>query len=800
FALEFLIDVLKIPLEKILVAVFKGENEIPADTEAIRFWKENGVSDDKIYLFGKSDNFWGPAGDTGPCGPSTEIYYDYGPENGCGKADCSPACGCGRYLEIWNLVFTQYNYNGKGYSDLPKKNIDTGMGLERIAAVLANKTSVFDTPLFKNITETISKISGLQLKKEGDDAGYNVENNVAIRIIADHVRAIYFLISDGVIPSNEGRGYILRRIIRRTIRFGRKIGIEGYFLNNIGEAVIKKYSGIYPELSEKKDFSFKLVREEEKRFSKTLNEGSKILLQKIKEAGESNKSFLDSVDVFRLYETYGFPVELTEEILRENKLGINKEEFKKLMLKHMEKSKKATGFDKKIDDKAKIYHEKLSGMETDFEGYHKEKITTDVLFLMKSSEEDQLIDVDTLKKGESGQMILKQTPFYGEKGGQIGDRGIITGSKGIFRVKDCRIPAENIYILDGYVENGIIRKNEKVEAGIDIVFRMDISRNHTATHLLHWALRNVLGQEIKQAGSYVGNDRFRFDYSFYGSPSRQNMKKIERLVNEKIQANDIVRSFETTSEYAHEIGAISLFDEKYGKFVRVIEIDGYSRELCGGTHVKRTGDIGIFKIISDTSIGSNLRRIEAATGMHAYDYLTEKEEKLSEISLIFNIEESMLADSLSGIRKELEKKTQDLNGISSEFIQNMIINKFNFNRSDKNLKIIHYNISGIKNSSYIDIKWMGIIGDNLIDYYGGKNIFITLGNVINGRPAMILQCTADLIERGIDCGKLAREAAPLLKGGGGGKPQFAQLGGSETDSLDKALEFAQNKVKKLAGA
>ena len=794
FALDFILEELKIPKEKILVAVFEGNQDIPADEESIKYWEKNGISQDKIYKFGKEENFWGPAGDTGPCGPCTEIYYDFGKEYGCGREGCDPSCDCARYSEIWNLVFTQYNYDGKKYTELPKKNIDTGMGLERIEAVMEQTSSVFKTSLFKKITGKISDISGKKLTTK-NSKDYDGETNTAIRIIADHVRAIYFLISDGVTPANEGRGYILRRIIRRAIRFGRRIGIKDYFLNDIGKVVIEQYSEAYPELSEKKDFSFKLVSEEEKRFTKTLKEGSKILAQVIETIKKQGKDHIDPGDAFRLYDTYGFPAELTTEILSENKLKLNMEKFNIYLKDHSEKSKKGSSFDKRIDDNFDIYNKMIKDIEVEFVGYFKDNIKTSIVKIVKPAPGGSLEEVSELSAGEEGEIILKVTPFYAERGGQVGDSGEIIAASGTFEVKDSKIPVEGIYTHLGAVIKGKLKIGDQVDAQVNKIKRGDISKNHTSTHILQWALRAVFGDEIKQSGSRVANDSFRFDYSFYSIPSEQKLEKVEKLVNEKIQENAQVRCFETTREYAEEIGTIALFDEKYGKFVRVVEIDDYSRELCGGIHVKKTGDIGVFKILSDINIGANLRRIEASTGMHAYADFTKKAKTIKSISENLEVEENKIVDTLNSLRKNLQAAEEEMRLMRIAIAKNEILDSLNYEPgSSVAPKVIAYDLSGKKLNLNIDVKSMGLISDEIKNHFKEINTFIVLGNIYSGKPVMTLQSTKDLIPIGIDCGKLAKEVGKILKGGGGGRPDFSQLGGSDPESLQDAIEYVKKEV------
>jgi alanyl-tRNA synthetase len=807
YAMDFMVNVLHFPIKKLSVGVFAGDSEIPADIEAIELWEKHGIPSERIYKFDRCENFWGPAGDTGPCGPCTEIYYDFGEQYSCGKDGCNPNCDCDRYLEIWNLVFTQYNFNGSKYVELPNKNIDTGMGLERVAAVLEGNPSVFKTSLFKEIVNKIEEISGKKLIdklsqktiKYKSSITYNEETNRCIKIIADHSRAISFLISDGVVPSNEGRGYILRRILRRAIRFGKLLGINDYFLNEISPVVIRKYSEFYPEFSDKKDFIFNIIRDEEKRFSQTLKEGIKVLIQNIETIKKEGKKFLQPEDAFKLYDTFGFPVELTTEILIENNLGLNLDQFNDYLKAHSEKSKVKTAFDKKIDKKIDFYKGLSKQFEVEFLGYQENKINTKILSIIKTGKNGYYENLQSLNEGEEGEIILKSTPFYGEKGGQISDRGMIKSENGVFVVDDCKIPVEGIFTHKGKLSKGKLSEGDEVYAEVDAIFRKNISKNHTSTHILHWALRTIYGKDVTQAGSFVGDERFRFDYNIHITPILENIERIEKIINEKIQKDDIVRCFETTREYADEIGAISLFEEKYGKFVRVVEIDNYSRELCGGIHVSRTGEIGLLKIISDSSIGANVRRIEAVTGMYAFNYLTESSKNLKEISSILEVDELAVKEKLDSIRINSKRLEDDLNQLQIKAAKKEILSSLKFDKKTDKVKIIDFNFSSADYNYNLDIKSISIIGDELINMFESIGIFVILGNVINDKPVLIIQASKDLIQSGIDCSELAKDAGKILKGGGGGKKEFAQVGGSDMKSLSEAMSFTKKKVLEILG-
>ena len=793
FAVEFIISELGIPVDKLSVGVFSGEGSIPQDNESILLWQGHGINSDRIYKFGKSENFWGPAGDTGPCGPCTEIYYDFGAGHGCGKSDCSPSCNCGRFLEIWNLVFTQYNFNGKDYEELPNKNIDTGMGLERIEAVLNKDPSVFRTGLFAAIVSKIEELSGKKLLTKKDN-GFNSEVNRCIKIVADHARAITFLIADGVVPSNEARGYILRRIIRRAVRFGKLIDINDFFLGEIIKEVIGNYGSYYPELTDNTDKVLRIANEEEKRFSQTLKEGTRVLSQKIEELLSSGNKYLDPGTAFNLYDTFGFPVELTMEILKENSLELDMASFNNYMKIHSEKSKAGTAFNKKIDANIDTYKNIAVGAETEFTGYNETKYSSKIIMVLEKNGSGKYAETQSLNSDAEGEIILDSTPFYGEKGGQTGDRGTINTPTGVFTVEDTKIPVEGIIVHRGRVKQGYLSSGQDADSEVDITYRKNISKNHTSTHILHWALRTLFGKEVSQAGSSVASDRFRFDYNMSSVPSIGDIEKIGKLVNEKIQKDDTVKIFETTKEYAKEIGAISLFEEKYGRFVRVVEIDDYSRELCGGIHVKRTGEIGLLKIISESGIGSNVRRIEAITGLYAYNYLNEATRLIGELSSTLETDYHNLKTKVESLKENCRILSAEYSKLQVLAVKKEIIEKFNEELSKPGAHIIDFDFTKSEPASSMDSKNMGLIGDEIINQFLESEIVLIFSNTINGKPVMLFQASKSLVKKGFDCSAIAREAGKILKGGGGGKAEFAQVGGSDAS----ALRNAEGKSKSLA--
>ncbi|MBM3712954.1 MAG: hypothetical protein FJW56_05910, partial [Actinobacteria bacterium] len=553
----------------------------------------------------------------------------------------------------------------------------------------------------------------------------------------------------------------------------------------------------YPELKNMKDIIFRIINDEEKRFSNTLREGTRVLAQKIEELTSSGLKYLAPEYSFRLYDTFGFPVELTAEILKESGLDLDVSKFNEYLKSHSEKSKVKTAFNKKVDLNLDLYKKIATEIEVYFSGYEKLKTDTIVKYILKIYGDGRAAITDKLTEGEYGEIICENTPFYGEKGGQVGDRGIIRTNNAIFTVEDTQLPVEGLIIHRGKVKEGTIKTSDKVSAEVDLLNRKNISKNHTSTHLLHWALRTVFGTDVFQSGSSVSGERLRFDYSTGKVPSRQEIEKIERLINDKIQKDDIVRCFETTKEYADETGAISLFDEKYGKFVRVVEINDYSRELCGGIHVNRTGEIGLLKIISESGIGSNIRRIEAVAGLFAFDYLSSSNKILEQLSTILDTDEDRLVNRVESLKMSEKKMKDDITDLKVKAIKREIILKNEELLQEGKLNLIEFDFTKSDFSLDIDTKTMGLIGDELINQFKNKNTFIIFSNIINNKSIIILHSSKDLVDKGINCGLIAKEIGKILKGGGGGKAEFANIGGSDINALGKAAEFVRNKVLEI---
>ena len=751
WAWEFLTKEVSIPPEKLYITVYKE------DDEAYDIWRKI-VKEDKIYKLSEDTNFWN-MGPTGPCGPCSEIIYDLGKEFGCGKKDCGPGCDCDRWLEVWNLVFTQFDRQQDGkILPLPQKNIDTGMGLERLVAVINNKKSVFETDLFNPLIEEIKEIVGI---KDIDE-----KHKIAFNVISDHTRGLTFLISDGVLPSNEGRGYILRRIIRRAIRQAKLIGLDKPFLYRLSAKVVEIMKDIYPELSLRRENIATITKMEEEKFFHTLDSGMEILNSLISDAKKSGKKILSGKDVFNLYDTYGFPPELTKEILQEHNLSFSQEEF----LNAQEQAKLvAKASWKGIDVHDNKFYKKFKPSE--FVGYE------------KFSCESEIIEI--LGEGKEVEIILDKTPFYAESGGQIGDTGTIKG-KGEAEVLDTQ-KIENVFIHKARITKGNFSVGDKVIAEIDIKRRKKIMKHHTATHLLHKALRTVLGEHAVQSGSLVSYDRFRFDFTHFKALTQQEINRIEEIVQEKIMECIPVNTVITTLEQAKKWNAMALFGEKYQEKVRCIYVGespetAYSVELCGGTHCKNTGEIGLFKILSDSSVGSGLRRIEAVCGPVAVEYLNEIKETLEKISEKLKVSQKDIMNKLNSIlekQKQMEREIENLRtgskNLDSEEVTeyplkdgiNLLIKKFSdSNITEKNLRAVV---------------------DNLKNKLKSNKVILVL-NVTPEKVSFVISATKDVVEKGFDVLNIAKNFAKIIDGSAGGRKDFAQGGGKNISKLESVLK------------
>lgn len=771
WAWEFLTERMEIPEEVLWVSVYEE------DDEAYSIWKDKiGVPEEKIVRLGKADNFWEL--EEGPCGPCSEIHVDRGVENGCGDPNCKPGCDCDRFLEIWNLVFTQFNKDASGnYTPLKHPNIDTGMGLERITMVMENADNIFEINLVKDIIHKIEEISGVQYKTDK-------KKDISIRIIADHVRAMTFLVYDGIIPSNEDRGYVLRRIIRRAARHGKLLGIKDNFLTEVVNKVMEIYNMEYPELLEDKERITKIISSEESKFQETIDQGLSILEDLIDDAKESNHDYIKSEDAFKLYDTYGFPIDLTVEILNENSLKVNLDEYKNLLEQQRERSRSSrqSGNVGWANEKNEYL---INLKESNFVGYDNMYAKSKVDMILK---EGSL--VNSLQAGEEGIIITETTPFYGEGGGQIGDTGIIKSKTSLIEVFDTKKNKNNGIYHFVSVKEGKINIGDDVDLQVDIDRRRDITKNHTATHLLHKALRDVLGNHVHQAGSYVGPDRLRFDITHFETISKEDLLKVQDIVNEAISKALPVQKQNMTLKESEEYGAVGLFEDKYKDIVRVVSIgDKFSVELCGGCHVENISEIQILKIVSESSVAAGVRRIEAITGRKVYELLKEDENLLNELS-----------DELKSEKKDLTSKVKDmhleLKALEKELAK--LEEKDSLKGSDDILKNVQ-ETSGIKFIAHkvndMSVDNLRALGDNLKDKL--QSGVVVLANITGDKINFLSAVSKDLAGKTISAGNIVKEVAKITGGNGGGRPDFAMAGGKDINKVDEALSSVESIIEKF---
>ena len=758
---EYFTKVLEIPEDRLWPSVYEN------DEEAYNFWKQY-VPEERIVKLGKADNFWEHG--SGPCGPCSEIYFDRGEKYGCGSPDCKPGCECDRYMEIWNNVFSQFDNDGKGnYTELVQKNIDTGMGLERLACVMQGVDNLFEVDTVRKILDTVCEYSG---KKYGE----NYNNDVSIRIITDHIRSSTFMICDGVKPSNEGRGYVLRRILRRAARNGRLLGIKGAFLAKLSDVVISQNENAYPELSAKKDYIAKVISIEEERFDATIDTGLSLLSKIIEEAGAKGVKVISGEDTFKLYDTHGFPFDLTKEIIADAGFEADEEEFKKLMNEQKklarENRKDNGGWSK---DDVDLF-ENIA--ETVFTGYAETESDAEV---MAVAAEGML--VDELCDGE-GIVVLDKTPFYGEGGGQVGDTGKICGDGFEAEVVDTK-KANGKYMHIVNVLSGNIKAGMKVKAAIDTEKREAIRRNHSTVHLLQAALRKVLGDHVEQAGSYVDAERFRFDFSHFEPMTKEQIAQVETLVNSWILSGTEIENFETDIESAKKMGAMALFGEKYGNTVRVVKMGEFSTELCGGTHMTNTAKAGLCKILYESSVAAGVRRIEGITGENVLSYIYENLAVMQETAKNLKAQNiSDIADkaaAVSGEVKELKSKIEEL---SAEIAKSKTSSLTDNAQQVGAYKLVTARLDGMSGDE------LRAAGDILKD--SDENIVAVLGSVTDGKVTLLAVCGKAAVKNGAHAGKIIKETAAIVGGGGGGRPDSAQAGGKDATKLDEALANVKN--------
>jgi len=768
FAWEFVTKVLKMDEEKLWVTVYED------DDEAYGIWKDKvGVNPDRIVKLGKEDNFWEIGNGQGPCGPCSEIYIDRGEEFGCGHENCKPGCDCDRFLEFWNLVFTQFDKQVDGsYKKLEHPNIDTGMGLERMACIMQGVDSIFDIDTMKNIRDKVCEISG---KKYQQDE----KTDVSIRIITDHIRAITFMVSDGIVPSNEGRGYVLRRLARRAMRHAKLLGIEQKFIETLANVVIDVYQDGYEELGQNRDYINKVLKIEEEKFGETIETGMNILNQYIAGSQKANNSKINGQDAFKLYDTYGFPLELTLEIAEEKNCSVDIEEFENQMEMQRQRARNARAKGSDIGWKDEISSLDLSVKNAEFIGYEK---LEDIAVIT-----DIIIDGKLSNKANQGQeiiLIFEKTPFYAESGGQVGDTGLIKNADVEIQVNNVTKSTNGLFLHHCKLSKGELKKGDKVELFVDVKNRFATMRNHTATHLLHKALKVVLGDHIQQAGSLVSPDRLRFDFNHFAQVSKEELMKVEQLVNEQIYNAIDVQTQVMDIEDAKKTGAMSLFDEKYGETVRVLSIGDFSKEFCGGTHVKNSNDIGMFKIVSEGGVASGVRRIEAITGYSVYNFIVEKQELIENVSSILKTSQDNLqkrASDLMTENKNLQKKIKEVQSAGAKTDIDSVI------KSAKKINDVNLLIS-----SYEDMEddILRDFAQNIIDKVENAVVVFSNVNTENQKLTFLCMVAKNLIPK-YNAGKIVKEVAMVTGGNGGGKPNMAMAGGKDVSKIQEALSKAE---------
>lgn len=742
------------------------------DDEAFEIWnKQIGIPAERIFRFGKEDNFWEHG--SGPCGPCSEIYYDRGPEYGCGKPGCTVGCDCDRYMEVWNNVFSQFDNDGHGnYTELKQKNIDTGMGLERLACVVQGVGSLFDVDTVRNITNKVSEIAG---KHYGDSE----KTDISLRVVTDHIRSTVMMICDGVIPSNEGRGYVLRRLLRRAARHGKLLGIDRPFLSDVATTVIQESGGAYPELVEKQKYIHKVIENEEASFNKTIDSGLSILNERI--AAADGKE-LPAADAFQLYDTYGFPIDLTLEILEEQGMTTNRDEFDRLMNEQRERAREDR---KKMGDLG-WQSEDLGldkSIKTRFDGYETLGEAAKVLAIVNEGEPS-----GAAAKGEKITVVLDHTPFYAEMGGQIGDHGILEGKNGAVSVSDVQKTKDGKYMHIGVVTEGEISVEDEVQAKVDAEYRQAICRAHTSTHLLQKALRKVLGDHVEQAGSYTANDHIRFDFTHFAALTPEELAQVETLVNEAILAGSPVITEEMSIEDAKKKGAMALFGEKYGAVVRVVQA-GDSIELCGGTHLDNTAKAGAFKIIGEASVAAGVRRIEAVTGKAVLAYLNERQQLLADASAALKTSPNELPAKIEQTVGELRAMTKKIDKLNSRVASMQMVDLLNISRDVKGVNVVATKLE----DATADV--LRTMGDGIKEK--APNMVAVLSAVNDGKISLLCVCGAEAVKKGAHAGKIIKEVAKMVGGGGGGRPDSATAGGKQPEKLEEALEAVNNIVEAL---
>ncbi len=769
WAWEFVTEVLHLPAEKLWITIYLD------DDEAYEIWhKTVGVPSERIVRLDKDTNFWEIG--VGPCGPCSEIYVDLGADRGCGSPECAVGCDCDRYLEIWNLVFIQFFRDEEGnYTPLASKGIDTGFGLERVASVLQGVPSNFDTDLLREIMDFTASLFGLEYGREE-------KVDLALKVIADHCRAITFAITDGALPSNEGRGYVIRRLLRRAARFGRLLGTQDLFLYKVGGAVVSQMGQAYPELVERKDHVLSVIHSEEKRFSETLALGTEMLNRLMDEAKAAGSSLIPGADAFKLYDTYGFPLELTQEMAEEQGFTVDTDGFSLAMEDQRRRARSARQETEYISERGALFQALREEIgETNFVGYDALETKARVQAIFRDGER-----VKTAAAGEEVEFILDVTPCYAESGGQVGDYGALTAPGLEAEIYEVTKPVENLFVHRGRVISGNISEHDLVTVKVDIPRRLATCRNHSATHLLHRALKMVLGDHVSQAGSLVDPERLRFDFTHYAAIADGDIRKVEEIVNNAVLDDLPVDVFETSVDEAKAMGAAALFGEKYGERVRVIKMGDFSLELCGGTHLRNTAEVGLFKLVGESSVGAGLRRVEAVTGKGALRYVNDQEEQLAGVARLVKATPQEVARRVEGLLEHNRELEAEKDALLAKLARYQVHDMLDRVQEIKGIKVL------AAQAGAPDMDSLRSMVDLLRDKIGSG--VIILGSAAGDKVNLVAAVSKDLLGAGLHAGKLVKEVAAVVGGGGGGRPEMAQAGGKDPSRLSEALEIAYRVV------
>ncbi len=768
---EFLTKVVGLSSDRLFPSVYEE------DDEAFEIWnKEIGIPADKIFRMGKADNFWEHG--AGPCGPCSEIYYDRGLKYGCGEEGCTVGCECDRFIEVWNNVFTQFESDGNGkYTELTNKNIDTGMGLERLATVVQDVDSIFDVDTIRALREKVCEVAGVSYKE-------NPKTDISIRLITDHIRSVTFMISDGIIPSNEGRGYVLRRLLRRAARHGRLLGIKDRFLATLSTTVIEESKDGYPELEEKKDYILKLLTIEEDNFNKTIDQGLSILAELEDELVKAGSKVLSGDDAFKLYDTYGFPLDLTKEILEEKGISVDEEGFTKAMNVQRETARSARAVTNYMGADETVYLQLDPSLTSSFIGYDNYTYQSNVTALTTDTEV-----VSELVAGQTGTIFVKETPFYATSGGQVADYGVISTADSEFVVEDTiKLQGGKIGHV-GKVTKGMFKLNEEVTLTIDKEKRLATGKNHSATHLLQKALKLVLGNHVEQAGSYVTSERLRFDFTHFSALTKEEVEKVEKIVNDEIMEGLEVSTAIMSIEDAKKSGAMALFGEKYGDSVRVVSMGDFSKELCGGTHVNNTSTISVFKIISETGVAAGVRRIEALTSSGVFAYYSEIEQEFNNAARIAKTEPSMLAKRIEHLQDEIKALQSENEKLKNKLAKDAIGDVMNQVVEVKGVKLLATKVPDV------DMNGLRNLGDSLKDKLG-EGVIVLVSAMGSDKANLIVMATDEAMKLGAHAGNMIKELAAFVGGGGGGRPNLAQAGGKNPSGIDTLLSNAASVLEK----